>query len=426
MNAQTYRIPETNLGGLQVRIEALNKRAHRLDLEPIAIAVTGHEDVPLVQAGRQLREDPGADADTVIAYRRYHFVDISGQDPVLNGWRFVATLQHLAAHNGEEPQSIINVVPGAEIPEAYRTADPLDCDHCRRRIARRDTYLVESIETGEHKQVGSTCLRDFLGHSDPHALANYAEALIEAAALAAAAEDEGWMGGGGSAPDHLEVRTFLHYTARAIREWGWRSRSKARDEGGDATADAALDLMFPTRGGRQSEELDPPNDGDKARADEALEWARCLRESDDLDDYRHNLRVIANSGVMEWRNAGLVASMIASFEYEREPRAERAPIAGSEYVGEIGQRIEFHGKVIGLLPLAGTYGPLTLVKFLTGDGNLLVWFATGDPLAKGADGASFELGFGETYEVKARVKGHGEREGIKQTVVTRAKVRRSG
>ena len=56
------------------------------------------------------------------------------------------------------------------------------------------------------------------------------------------------------------------------------------------------------------------------------------------------------------------------------------------------------------------YGMTHLYKFVTVDGNVLVWFA------------SSMIDIDDVHKLKGTVKDHTERDGIKQTVITRCKV----
>ena len=83
---------------------------------------------------------------------------ITGEPPKHNGWVFLATLEWV------ETGVIVRAVPGA--PAADRSKfEPNKCDHCGTFRRRNETYVVLNEKTGEQLQVGSTCLKDFLGWS---------------------------------------------------------------------------------------------------------------------------------------------------------------------------------------------------------------------------------------------------------------------
>ena len=132
-----YRVIEVNLEHLQGRIEKLNKRARKLGCQEIQVQVTNEEFIQVGMAGSDFTE-------TV----KMLTVTVTGEAPVIAGWKFVATLQH------EQTGTILRTVRGEEIPERYREADASVCEHCNTRRKRKDTYVVKNVENGEFKQVG--------------------------------------------------------------------------------------------------------------------------------------------------------------------------------------------------------------------------------------------------------------------------------
>ena len=71
-------------------------------------------------------------------------------------------------------------------PEAFGTAW---CEHCGLRRRRKATFVVVHVDSGELRQVGSGCLRDFLGGHDPDRACRQAEYLALARGELKAAED---------------------------------------------------------------------------------------------------------------------------------------------------------------------------------------------------------------------------------------------
>ena len=95
---------------------------------------------------------------------------------------------------------------------------------------------------------------------------------------------------------------------------------------------------------------------------------------------------------------------------QREAEAEAAR-KSSNYIGEIGKRITINVAEAKYITSWETmYGMTHLYKFLDADGNVFVWFA------------SSMIDEAEVKSVKGTVKDHTERDGIKQTVLTRCKV----
>lgn len=96
---------------------------------------------------------------------------------------------------------------------------------------------------------------------------------------------------------------------------------------------------------------------------------------------------------------------------QRERAATRE---ASQHVGAVGERLDLTASVEAVIDLGkGQWGRTTLVKFIDDAGNVLVWFASGHaPVEKG-----------ERVALRGTVKAHNERDGVKQTQLTRCKVK---
>lgn len=289
-----FRIPAENLPKFEAQIAKLSRRSEKLVGLPIKPFVFGYEDKKLSD-GR---------------LHRVFEVMLTAETPVIDGWTFVARIDH-----SQEAGNLLRAVPnlGVAIPEHFRQAEPC-CDHCQVRRYRRDTFLLHHAETGAFKQVGHTCLIDFFGH-DVSRVAKYAEILGYAEACARGGEQ--FVGGD---LRFIEVEAFLHHCAAAVRVEGrFVSRKTAMNSVDEVlpTASRAHHTMFPTPR-RPVPEDERPTDADKALAAEALAWALALGDQPQLSDYEHNLLVIARSPMMEYRAEGLAASIIGSYLRRQE------------------------------------------------------------------------------------------------------------
>lgn len=85
-----------------------------------------------------------------------------------------------------------------------------------------------------------------------------------------------------------------------------------------------------------------------------------------------------------------------------------ADVPSGEFVGEIGDRIEFELKIKKAITLTGMYGISTMHVMEDENGNTFIWTT-----------ASKTLEVGTTYRMKGTIKDHKEYKGVKQTVLTR-------
>lgn len=389
-------VPE-NLPELQRRIEALSRRAVKLGMGPITL---------VVGAMRKVRPQ-GAKHDEI----RQEVV-VTGETPVVNGWEFVATLQH------EDGGTILRVVPGTNLDPAvtksYRQAQP-DCDHCQLNRRRGDTFLLREVATGRVIQVGRSCLRDFLGHADPHALAAMAEYLIAADGLAAIAEEAG--GGAGGRAGYFDLTAFVAVTIYDVAKNGYVSRAKADAEGIATTAHAVTFLLHPKNVGAI---LTPAL---MAAATDMIAFAKTQldRDSDSLSDYEHNLRVALLPEIVGPKTAGIVASLVPYVNRIKGQIAERAAAPPSNYLAPVGEKFQALLTILRLHVFETDYGPMSIVGMRTPQGDLAVWKTKG-PRVTMLSGGERDVEIGETYEAEGTVKEHKEaykRPGVPETAVTR-------
>lgn len=436
---KVYTIHEDNRHTLIAGIEALNRRARRLGVDEIKLTIGAAHverfyvltdrlpDICEVEEGQRVdgvRYTFMRSTDRVVATAR-----LVGRPVRLNGWAFIATLQH------EEGGTILRTVPSADVPagtlDAYRQADPA-CSHCNLDRRRGDTFVVRH-EDGRTAQVGRTCLQDFLG-GDPSKIARLAEFLAAADELADELADEPEGSGGGHGPRMMPMVNFIAAVVAVVRADGWLSRGKASEMGRDGAGTADLAWSFATGrplAGVKAEE------GDKAAAETLIaEAVATLDAAETLTDYEHNLRVALMSSVATGRTAGIAASAVPFVNRARLAAAERnAPT--SEFLGVEGEKLTATAVVVSLHTVEGDYGPSTFANFRTTAGARIVWKATGSGLeflapmslersARGALVATdklkmVELRVGDTVEITGTVKRHevARKSGHRETWMTR-------
>jgi hypothetical protein len=423
LDAGQYRIPEGNWANFEFKIAKLLKRANKLGVGSVGYRVVRTERVKVLRSegslsghsDRHVAEDaPVEPGFRVIGFQSFRIVEVFGDRPKLAGWKFIGTLQALKDDN-DQTLMVLRNVPGETIPEQYRTCEQW-CDHCKTRRYRIDTYIVEH-EDGRTAQVGSNCLRDFLGHMSPEQIARFAEYLIELDALA---ESETGVGGGGS--DSVYAPTFLAWTAARIRVHGWLGRSKAREFGGEATADRVDTYLFSVKpDGRDEAHKDgvEVTEADEAEAEAALAWIRA-QDRDALatgkSDYMWNLFAATLRDDISHRTIGIVASLIFAYQREQGRIAERkqrnAAFANSQFVGMLKQRQVFELKQVAEpVHYDNDFGGSWLTRLEDRDGNQIVWWASG--------GTAELPAVGEWFKAKATPVKHEERNGVKQTTVNR-------
>lgn len=397
-----YRIPSWRVESLRLEIEKLNKRAAKLGVPAIVFRDTGRfEDVP------SKRNSFGE----ITEVSRFCFIEVEGQAPKFAGWTLAAVVEHT------EEGNILRKSPECKVELSKYREGAQHCDHCNCVRRRNDTFVVIH-ESGEQKMVGRNCLRDFLGHADPEALAKWAELIFSLGEICEA--EEGFDGFEGySCRNLFYVKTFISYAACAIRHLGFvsgKAEYETRDLPGSAvtsTKSTAIHWMHPSADDKLDVDYFRPEDRDWAAAEKAREYVlETLGAKSELNDFEHSLLVACKCEAIEPRNAGILAFVPEYYSRAIEKAREIANRVPFQYFGEVGKRVR--GVELEYVKSTGwesQYGYQHLHTLLGPDNSKIMW-KTGD---------SMDLAAGEKIIATFTVKSHEEYKGSKQTKVSRMK-----
>jgi hypothetical protein len=407
MESSTHIVPVDCISDLQKKIDKLNRKAVKIGTTPITLTL-----------GDKIILSETYDHEWVVRTaddkRRFgprtvecQEVTVAGEAPKYDGWMFIATLEPVGDKN------LIRAIEGIEGLSAYRETVGI-CEHCNKTRRRNDTYVVQHND-GTRKVVGKSCLKDFLGHTNPNQLAAWAAMILQLEEIAAGYADEDAYERCGTSSWPLEE--FLPAVSGCIRANGWASRTAAKENFGTvSTADQVLYVLQMPHGEKRNKAYAEiaPSQREIDRASAALQW--CQDGVDFADnDYLMNLNVIAQAGSTTAKQAGYAASMLiahAKFEDRELERKKRDERPESHHIGNIGERLEMTLTCERIHEVESDYGCSGIHKLVDQDGNDLTWFASG---------SATWIDEGETVTVKATVKKHDEFRGRKQTIVNRVK-----
>lgn len=409
-----FHIGDHKIGWFKSKLERIARRARKLHLQEPIVNVIDFRWVDLVNA-------EGIDT---LQRRRVWQIEVIGEPAVINGWHFVATIQHTEEGNIMRKIPSFGDLPEVEVPAQYRDCGP-NCEHCNMRRLRRDTYIVRNVADNTFKQVGRTCLGDFANSTNPETIAALAEMganILMLGRMAEEDDDDGqWHYGcsGLIQRPQVDSEAFLAYVVANIRKNGYTSKKRAYETGRhEATSERVLAVMFPPPAGTQAEairqrmEREDVTDADKATAIAALEFAQAHEGDSDFD---HNLRITANLEAYEFRNLGMAAYIIQHYmrNLERQAREEaNRRNSNSTHQGTVGQRL----RDIPVKCLSAHNGcahegmgySYTWLKFVDDNGNIFTWRASSQSFAPE-----------ERVLLTGTVKRHSEFRGVKETQLTR-------
>lgn len=336
-----------------------------------------------------------------------------------NGWTLRAKIEH------GDKGNIVTPFGSFEARSEWYTAAP-NCDHCHTNRPRSVTFIVEH-EDGSLRQVGSTCLKDYTGIS-PATAALWAEVQDLVEDDISCCTVERWERS--CMKTMYDVVDILGHACDAIREFGYRKSAEpdstvsqvlSRLTAGAQPTDEGLEQAKAIRdwlvslapiAQAEDEARIAAWDEAEANADEYGIPATVKKTPYTVRDIERKCIPFAQSGYAMSKHVGLLAYAPIARERYMERLAweeqRKAQGAKSEYVGEVGKRITLTVAQTTLLSSwDGNYGTTWLYKLMDENDNVLIWYAShpfsAEPGAK----------------LRATVKDHSERDGVKQTIVTR-------
>jgi hypothetical protein len=403
----TVTLSDRGLTALRAKVQDLNKRAARFNLEPMTVTI--EREIPFVPIlWNHIRRRSYLGTCCYL-----YDVRIEGVEPVIKGWTLLARVEFDSILG-----TMVHCAPGVEnIPVKYH--EPI-CEHCNSRRARKDIFVLEGPEGV--KAVGRNCLADFIRDGDAESLARYAEFAEYISKLNdAECESEFWEMG--FVPTIIKLPEFLMVVALMMRKFGWLGRTKAKelDYPVTPTADLAADYLY----GKDTKSKRAWIDGnelytepkDAVLAQEAIEWAKVVGGNDYLD----NIRKIALADMCNMHHGGYAASIIIAYQKATEQLEDRESKTRG-FFGEVGKR--YRGvlvKITRIRFIDGQYGMRTIITMGvqgtdTDIDTRLTWFASGEK--------NYEEG--DEYAADFTVKGHEDNQYGKSTIIQRANMKPTG
>lgn len=331
---------------------------------------------------------------------------IDGEAPCYNGWRFLAALDALPTADGEVAW-VVRCAPGISDELVDRSQFRQGwCDHCRTlRPARRHTYLVVHEVTGETKQVGSTCLKDFTGWAGNPIF------------LSADSTFDEQLGGLGRRPDEFTPVYVVAVAAAAVEASGWVSGTGS-GPGRYPTANLVADFLL--GGGKPAQTardlIEPHLELGHQLAPKIVDTLAAAWV--DRTGYEGNISAVLRSESAGVKEFGLLASTVIAYrrylgDLEQATSTAEPPVAW-RWLGSVGDKVEIEGTVKVAMTVDG-YAYNTTQR--------LVVIEAAPTLAKLYTAASwaYEVAAGDHVILAAKVKAHDSWRDQQQTVLTRAK-----
>ena len=390
-----YRIFEGNMERLEKKLQRISNKCMKYG-----------NDFTYEKIGEEFAEHEDENGKYTV---KYIIIEAEGK-AIINDWKFIASVQHTDKGN------IIKRCCEVEVPERYYNS-ACTCEHCNSKRYRKDTYIVQNTISGEFKQVGKSCLKDFTCGMSAEGIASYISLFDELI------EGE-YIEPDYHATRYIEVKEAMQYIAETIKHFGYVKSEETRP-----TKQRAREYFEVEHGmigryyGKYAEELraeieavsfDAKSDYAKDLTEKVLEW---IKRQDEPNNYFHNLKTVCSLEYITFENFGLLASVFPAYDrnLEREKRRakEHAQDQKSEYVGNVGDRITVQIADFTIVTSWETdFGTTFIYKIVDANGNIYTWKTSGGI----AD---------ETKVITGTVKSHKEYRGIKQTELTRCRAKQT-
>lgn len=389
-----YLIPTENMESFEKKIARIRRKAERAKVD------FSYKRLEPIQKETDL---PGVTVECVpvMVECKIHY----------ENWVVVAVLEHQPYGN------LVHLVEGEwrpnkelKLPEKYRTAQSY-CDHCNTMRARNKTVVLYNKETKEFKQAGTTCLREYTGGIDADMIAAFEECTKEPTEFTGFTSHSKW---------YIDIKNFLAGVVASSSLYGYISKSRAREINEEnnkttveATCDLTVHLMSKTSVEKEWKDI-YESDDTKTFVEEALEWIKNLNA--ESYSYFDNLKVVCSAELVELKNIGYAASLIASYKnhLKAEKKLKEAEKQNEmyHYYRNVNDKISLQGNLACVANYDTQFGTMYVYKIIQSS-CIFVW-KTSKYL--GIDDS------GKEVMITGKIKEQSEFRGVRQNILTRCKV----
>lgn len=384
METRTYTIPEDRREEVEKLVQRYQRKAARY-----GVVLEVRMGKPYAEKVRYWRGNDIVHEEMIEAFD----LEIEGEEIRNGNYSVVAKLEHL--ENG-------NIVTtfGVEADKSWKHLG-CHCDHCNTNRDRKLTFIVRD-GNGNQKQVGKTCLKDYCG-IDPNGI-GYSNELRDVFLdydISEVRDYDPDRPVGNRVYDTVEM---LGLAISIVKEAGY---VKSTEFGSNK-----YKMMARRNDWRMTE-------AERKEAEAMANGIAAMTDEETAFTVLGNVKTLVKGGYCKVDHFGYIAYAPLAWrdyqqklEEQRRREAEAEAMRGSsDYIGSVGQRLTVSVMESKLITSWETdYGMTHLYRFVDTDGNVLVWFA------------SKMIDENDISKLTGTVKAHSERDGIKQTVMTRCKV----
>lgn len=305
----------------------------------------------------------------------------------------VAVIEHDVVLDSDVTNIIHPIDNFNDIPKSWWTIKGY-CDDCNDKYSRKKTVMLLNNEDGSFRQIGTSCLKRYLGINCYNVISNFmtVDEIVE--------DDEIYVDFDylPKQNNYIETVTLLAYVYASYEQTNGYIKDK--------TLDIALKLY--------KEKVEISNKYyDNAR--ECIDFFNNIdRDLFENNTFYNNLKSAVTSKYCKL-HSGFIACAPKSMVLLQDKllRAEKLQEQAnkSQYFGNIGDKFIRDFKVENVYGYDSQYGYVYINILEDAEDNIFVWKTT-----------TTALEIGKEITAKATIKEHQEYNGIKQTVLTRLKL----
>lgn len=314
----------------------------------------------------------------------------------LGNYKTIAIIKHNEIKDSDE-NLVYPVIPEITIDNKYRNIES-KCNHCNINRKRNTTVLLQDLDASKEViQVGLTCLKEYTGISDIDVIKNYID-------LQDIFLDEVYIyhKNYDSYPRYVKTIAYLAYSIKMIETKGYQ-KGITREEAWWKAYEHETNTI------------------DKKYIKNAEDVLDFFANREFQNDFLENTKALLSNEYSKM--ASLIAYAYLAYqkqlEYEINQREQYEISKMSNYVGNVGERIDIEVYLVRRFAFESYYGMQQLYIFKDDEDNLYKWKTS--KYIVDSKGQSIEMNENKIF-IKGTIKAHEEYRGVKQTELTRCKI----
>lgn len=374
-----YYVPVSKMEDFKSRFEKFNRKLDRSGY--------GQTAVMLGQTRIQIHNTDNTQ------FCNCYKIGVEMPDKVINDWKVLGVIQHPTRKNQQRGFDFVKFYGEDGLSKEYAGIKATRCDHCHKEISRTTQVVLLNMKTGEKKVIGRSCLSEYLGVD----LDKGYEYFVDKAIMGA----EDWF-------EEVKVEfekayrleNILNNGMEIIKENGYTPKACASSE-------------IPT-----AVWLDRRYDKNEIFDTSIIEEFRNYLENTGYSsNFMENLKAIAQFDRVLISDLYLIAAGINMFMKNRKYQETVKKEMNSEFIGVENDKMNLDKvRVATIKGYCSCYANNAVIVVLYAGENKMVWFTNETTVNNN------NLKENTEYNLKFTVKKHEEYNGVKQTVITRAKV----